>query len=191
MRCRTSGVRHRREFFDLQLDFARRVAPIAGISLADAVLGYTNVYVRLAIGRAFDPEHPVWRDYAAGLERADDPGAWTYQFHLTRPLEGPPGVEAVFGCFAYTLESPQRLRLHFENREERGVAPLSLERAEARREELRRLLAHARQAHPSLREVAGVSWLYNLPAYRRLFPALARKWQRNLLCQRQRTVDER
>jgi hypothetical protein len=47
---------------------------------------------------------------------------------------------------------------------------LSAERAGARRDELRRLFKHVERTQQDVRQVAGVSWLYNLPAYRCLFP---------------------
>ncbi len=163
-------MRYRKEFFDLQLRFARRVAEIAGVPLERAVLDYTNIYIRLAIGRGFDAGHPVWLDYVDGLKRSGDASEWTYQFHLTRPQSEPPGIVAAFGCFSYALERDDRIRLHFENRETGLCSPLSAERADARRTELRALLAHVRRTQPGVEHVVGVSWLYNLPAYRRLFP---------------------
>lgn len=40
-----------------------------------------------------------------------------------------------------------------------------------RRHELRTLFSHVRRAERHAASVRGVSWLYNLEAYRRLFPA--------------------
>ena len=56
-----------RGFFDLQLRFAERIAALAGLPLSRALLEYTNLYVRFGLGRDFDPAHPGWRDYEAGL----------------------------------------------------------------------------------------------------------------------------
>jgi hypothetical protein len=159
-----------REFFDLQLLFARRVGELLGIPLERAVLDYTNIYIRFAIGRGFDAGHPVWRAYTDGLNAAPDAGEWTYRFYLARPPSEPPGVVATFGCFAYARQPAGRIRLHFENREAGAGSPLALSRADARRDELRHLFAHVKRTQPDAQTVAGVSWLYNLPAYRRLFP---------------------
>jgi hypothetical protein len=163
-------VRYQREFFDLQLQFARRAAEIAGLPLERAVLRFTNVYVRLGIGRGFDEAHPVWRAYADGLARAPDAAGWTYEFCRTRPPAEPEGLVATFGCFSYAKESTGRLRLHFENRDPGDVSPLSPQRTEARRAELAALVAHVERTQPYASLIAGVSWLYNLEAYRRLFP---------------------
>ena len=62
-----------RSFFDLQLQFARKVAALSGLPFADALLRYTNLYVRFGLGRDFDPDHPAWREYVAGLPGARTP----------------------------------------------------------------------------------------------------------------------
>ncbi len=82
-------------FFHLQVRFARKVTALSGLPLELALLQYTNLYVRLGLGRAFDPGHPIWREYAAGLGDADDIGEWTYRFYLTRRETEPPGAS---GC---------------------------------------------------------------------------------------------
>jgi hypothetical protein len=163
-------VRYRKEFFDLQLQFARRVAEISDVPLEQAILNYTNIYIRFAIGRSFDPENPVWLDYADGLKSSSAVEEWTYRFYLTRPQSEPPDVVATFGCFSYAHERADRIRLHFENRDTGSSSPVGTDRLDARRHELSQLFAHVSQTHQGVRQVAGVSWLYNLPAYRRLFP---------------------
>ena len=114
----------------------------------------------------------MWREYVAGLAGTPADAAWTYDFHRVRAtaVTGPP-VVATFGCFAYARPPDARLRLHFVNAEPDGGSPLAKERQAARRADLAALFAHV-QAAPggaSLRVVGG-SWLYNLEAYRRLFP---------------------
>lgn len=163
-------MRYPKAFLDLQLRLAARVAELSDLPLEQAILAYTNIYIRFAIGRDFDPGHPVWRDYGDGLKQARDLNEWTYRFYLTRPPSDPAHVAATFGCFAYSLVPADRIRLHFENRDEGPASPLSPERVDARRNELQSLFRHVRQIQPDVRTVAGVSWLYNLPAYRRLFP---------------------
>ena len=160
-----------KSFFDLQLDFAETVAARGGLPLARAVLEYTNVYIRLGLGRAFDPAHPEWREYLAGLHGAHDRRDWTYRFYLKQGREpaGPP-VVATFGCFAYASSGAGRIRLHFENAEPEGCSPLGAERQGQRRAELTALFRHVKAAAQGPLTVAGASWLYNLAAYRRLFP---------------------
>jgi hypothetical protein len=158
-------------FFDLQVQFACRVANLSGLTLEQALLDYTNLYIRFGLGRVFDRDHPGWRQYLDGLQHSADPRAWTYRFYLACPHDvEPPSLVASFGCFSYAKPDGERLRLHFENRDSSGHAPLSRERQWARLAELRALFAHVEQTEPAGLRVAGTSWLYNLPAYRRLFP---------------------
>ena len=158
-------------FFDLQLRFARRVCDLSGMPLGDGLLGYTNFYIRFGLGRAFDPHHAIWIEYMDGLARSADQTAWTVRFFATRQgLPQPSHTVATFGCFSYGHRDAGCLRLHFENADPDGQAPLAAERQSARRSELRALLAHVRHAEPQATRLAGVSWLYNLASYRRLFP---------------------
>lgn len=158
-------------FFDLQLEFADTVTRLSGLPLTRVLLEYTNLYIRFALGRDFDPAHSIWREYLTGLRQARDMREWTYAFYLTRSdaMAGPP-VVATFGCFAYAQPSTERIRLHFQNAETDGRAPLAIERVGARRTELAALLEHVKRTRRQPLRVAGVSWLYNLEAYRRLFP---------------------
>ena len=160
-------------FFDLQLRFAHAVAARTGRALADVLLTHTNLYIRFGLGRTFDASHPVWRQYLAGLQSADDALAWTCGFHRSR-VEVPPGppVVATFGCFSYALIAGNRIRLHFKNLDTEGQSSLGVAHAVRRRAELAELFRHARQAYPGLAGVVGISWLYNLDAYRRLLPGV-------------------
>jgi hypothetical protein len=160
-----------REFFDLQLQFAGKVSELAAIPLETALLDFTNLYVRFVGDRKFDGNSPVWTAYVAGLGRETDLRDWTYRFYRHRPHRvQPASVVATFGCFSYAIEDPSRIRLHFHNADEERYGPLSEERAASRLSELTSLVKHVRTQHRAVRQVAGVSWLYNLPAYRRLFP---------------------
>jgi hypothetical protein len=163
-------VTYAKPFFDLQLRFAQTVARLSGMPLAQALLEYTNLYVRFGLGRDFDPAQPAWREYVAGLRTADDAGEWTYRFYLTRPAAAPPGVAATRGCFSYARLGDDRIRLHFLNVEPDGHSPLGRDRAGQRRADLAALFESVKRAERSPLRVLGVSWLYNLDAYRRLFP---------------------
>ena len=158
-------------FFDLQLRFARKVSLLSGLPLARALLEYTNLYIRFGLGRGFDPAHPTWQEYLAGLSDARDLGEWTFAFYSRRPdAMAAPSVVATFGCFSYARPSAERIRLHFENTETDGQSPLAAERVPQRSAELAALFAHVKGSPGPPPRVRGVSWLYNLAAYRRLFP---------------------
>lgn len=158
-------------FFDLQIAFARKVTPLSGLPLSRVLLEYTNLYIRFGLGRDFDPAQPTWQDYIAGVRDASDVAEWTYAFYVARGGEpaGPP-VVATFGCFSYARLSEDRIRLHFKNVESSGEPPLALEGTSRRMAELGALFDHLKRSSDQPRRVVGASWLYNLEAYRRLFP---------------------
>ena len=63
------------------------------------------------------------------------------------------------------------VRIHFAPIDKGGgTGPLSRAKVEVRRSELTEMFDCIRHDHPQARYVVGVSWLYNLEAYRRLFP---------------------
>lgn len=163
-------MRYAKAFFDLQLQFAHKVAALSGMSVAQALLEYTNLYIRFGLGRDFDPAQPTWREYVAGLQTADDAGEWTYRFYLARPAAPPPGIVATRGCFSYARLGDDRIRLHFLNVEPDGHAPLGRDRLRQRRADLAALFENVKRTQRSPLRVLGVSWLYNLEVYRRLFP---------------------
>jgi hypothetical protein len=158
-------------FFDLQLQFAQTVSGLSGLPLARVLLEYTNFYIRFGLGRDFDPAHPTWQEYLAGLRDASDSREWTYRFYVTRPaIVVPPASVAGFGCFSYSRLSQNRLRLHFRNAETDGHSPLGIERREQRLADLAALFEHIKRTEREPLRMVGASWLYNLGAYRRLFP---------------------
>ena len=160
-----------RAFFDLQLHFAESVSAISRQPLADTLLDYTNFYIRFALGRGFDPGHPGWRDYVAGLRDAHDRAEWTYRFYVSRShAKAGPDVAAAFGCFSYAALGPDRVRLHFENIETGDNSPLAAEHRGERLEDLTALFAHLKRTTQQAPRIVGASWLYNLHAYRCLFP---------------------
>lgn len=160
------------EFFRIQLAFAARVQALAGIALEQALLEYTNFYVRFGCGREFDANHGTWRNYLDGLAHASDPCRWTYEFYLAdAETRTRAPVVVTIGCFSYELQEANRVRLHFRNADTSGYSPLHVSRVEARRAEIAELFAHVRRTVAGEVQVLGTSWLYNLDAYRRLFPA--------------------
>ena len=165
------GARYAKAFFDLQLDFAERVSALSGMPIAQALLEYTNLYIRFGLGRTVDEAHPMWQKYVRGYGAAADRHTYTCEFyrHEAHDDGGPP-VAARFGCFAYARAGEGRIRLHFDTAEPGGASPLSLARKAERIGELAALFVHVRRTEPAVARVAGASWLYNIAAYRRLFP---------------------
>lgn len=160
-----------RGFFDLNYRYAIRIHEVTDLSIEDALLKYTHLYLAFGLGRSFDPTLPAWVEFLSGLVQSSDPLDWinlTYA-RLSGGLPSPV-PENSFGGFSYAVWEGGRVRLHF-----RVVTDCSspLKRAEmpARLRELLTLFAHLRVSAPNARTVLGGSWLYNIEAYRRLFPA--------------------
>jgi hypothetical protein len=160
-----------KDFLALQLRFAERAAVLAHVPRERALLDYTNLYVRFGLGREFDEQHPVWRAYLAGLRASGNISEYTSAFYLRTAgaTTAPPSI-GEFGCFSWAYEEQQRIRLHFINAEPGDVSPLSARERDMRLSELRALFAHVRAVVGDATSVVGISWLYNLEAYRRLFP---------------------
>lgn len=155
-------------FFDLQLSFARRLAERFQLALGDTLYHYTT------FTKSFGQED--WEGYLAGLAQTADPTEWTYQWYLARrDLDAAPDDvtfygHTLFGCFYYVVRDETIIRPHFIKNEWPGQRPLSRERQVVRQAELRRMFAHIRHHVPTAQTVHGNSWLYNLEAYRRLYP---------------------
>ncbi|WP_321935634.1 hypothetical protein [Paraburkholderia sp. J8-2] len=170
-----------RAFYDLQVRFARTAARLAGMPLAAALLDCTNLYVRFGAGRAFDRTHPLWAAYVYGLDECasvSEQCEWTWRYLQRCPThQAAPAVVATVGCFSYAREPHGGVRLHFNAQTDNGMSPLDSRQRAARYVELRALIGHLRShlgesgCAPGDVLIHGTSWLYNVPAYRRLFPA--------------------
>ncbi|MEM7167364.1 MAG: hypothetical protein AAF581_18020 [Planctomycetota bacterium] len=158
-----------REFFELQLLFAATVQTTADLSFEQALLDYTNFYVRLGCGRDFDDTHPNWRDFVAGLAKAADKGAWIHRYYRRdAETQTAPDVTLTSGCFSFAVQD-SCIRIHFRNVDDRS-SPLAVASSSLRLAELTELSRTVRDSVDAALPVVGVSWLYNLQAYRRLFP---------------------
>jgi len=166
-------------YFEIQLRLAQRMTEQTGASLGEMSLRHTNLHRRLGFGVNPPGEGGTagWQAYARALEAAPDLGAQVALSQATcaaNPPETPPlEGQALFGCFAH---DPPRddgvVRLHFFNMDtDAEGGPLAPAKIGRRRAELAELTRHVREAHPEATAIAGKSWLYNLEAYRRLFPA--------------------
>jgi hypothetical protein len=151
------------------------MAQLTSTPLAAACLTFTNLHRRFGFGRAAAHGPAAgWAGYAAGLERCATPAErldWTVAVYaVTRPEAQ---TQPAFGCFSCDAPTPDGVvRIHFSNRDsEDGIGPLDHRKTDRRIGELAAMFGRVREHHPDARTVLGGSWLYNLPAYCRLFPA--------------------
>ena len=163
-------------YFEAQLTLARRIAELTGARLGETAFHVTNLHRRLGLGVPGETPSEAWRGYAARLEATVGLAA---QVHLTQeaflaaPEERlPPPEQTAFGCFAYSPPGEDgRVRMHFYNLDtDEAGGPLAASKMARRKAELAAMVAHIRAAHPQAIGIQGRSWLYNLEAYRRLFP---------------------
>jgi hypothetical protein len=160
----------------LQLHFAEVFASKAGLPLDTAVTFYTNLHRRFGFGRpSKEGRSAEWDEFVRQLvtlrtrpERIE----CTKAFARERLASWRSTTGREFGCFSFDDPKEGVVRIHFAPNDKRdGTGPLSRLKYERRLKELTGMFAFIRQEHPaSARYVVGGSWLYNLEAYRRLFP---------------------
>ncbi|MEZ4679851.1 MAG: hypothetical protein R2932_37100 [Caldilineaceae bacterium] len=162
-----------RAFFGFQLSVARQLVERFSLELADVLQQYTT------FTRPIATEHLAI--YLAGLQAATDATEWAYQWDLVQRAPGPQPNDsmfynrALFGCFHYSIHNDRAgnatiIRPHFIKNDQAGLRALGRERLAVRRAEVRRMFVHIQEHVPGAKTVRGHSWLYNLNAYRRVYP---------------------
>ena len=167
-------IQYAKDFLVLQVRFAQKIAEVSNQTLADVLIDYTILRTLFNLRVSHDISNPLWDTFIEGLCTSDIPEEWTYDFYLQRmAVESAPSDERqFFGCFSYVYpwRNTRKLRLHFENRETRNHGALSKAGMALRKSELSAMFRHIQAKHPDVETVRGGSWLYNIPAYLRLFP---------------------
>ncbi|MCZ6640705.1 MAG: hypothetical protein O7F71_03960 [Gammaproteobacteria bacterium] len=167
-----------REWFDLQLQLVDVIVARRNLSYQEAITSYTNLPRRFGFalhdGGSNAAEWPGYlRRMSTSCTRSARLGC-TETFARTH-LQPWASIERKreFGCFNFVPPDDRGLvRIHFAPKDnEGGRGPLSRTKVERRRSELTEMFDYIRHDYPQARYVVGVSWLYNLEAYRRLFPA--------------------
>ena len=162
-----------RDYFSLQLRLAEVISEKTASRLADAVFQYTNFFRRFGLG--YLPEvTPEWQKYADKLNTLQTHEArvkWTQEFFRhSAPERLPPGRRR-FGCFGVDPANQDgAVRIHFSNYENDAIGPLRRAKIDTRKQELHAMFTYVHKTYPHAQKVQGGSWLYNLEAYRRLFP---------------------
>lgn len=164
-------------YFEVQLRLAGRMAELTGVSLGEAAFHYTNLHRRFGLGFSglSEPARP-WLDYAARLDAARDldgqVAVTRAMFRASSDEVWPRAGQEGFGCFA--LDAPSEdsvVHIHFYNQDtDAAGGPLAAAKVERRRAELAAMVRRIRETRPGATHIRGKSWLYNLEAYRRLFP---------------------
>ena len=167
-------IQYAKEFLTLQVKFAQKIAEVSKQALPDVLIDYTILRMLFNLRVSHDISNPLWNAFIIGLELSDNSEDWTYNFYRQRMTVKPDVSDdrRFFGCFSYVYpwRGTKKLRLHFENRETSDRGTLSKERMAIRKSELSAMFRYIHANHPDVETVRGGSWLYNIPAYLRLFP---------------------
>ncbi|MBX3495306.1 MAG: hypothetical protein KF769_03610 [Parvibaculum sp.] len=177
LEARAEKAMRLRPYFDLQLRFAEAMAAACGYGWARSLVLNTNFHRRFALGDwNAGSVRPFWADYLTAMENVSGRKARldvTCDFFARAEAETLPTNQKEFGCFSLEPLKPEGVvRIHFGNRfpVRDDLGPLSQARQPDRLAELRALFAYVYRKMPEARVVHGGSWLYNVEAYRRLFP---------------------
>lgn len=163
------AARPYQDYFELQLRFAARHAALTGAPFTEAVARCTNIRRRLGLwGPAGEAPWASFLGAIQGCLTLGDILGIAMDAHDSAPRQSP----SRFGCFTFDPPDPQGcLRLHFMPEERhRQASPLAETKLPERRAELQALFTEVRRLYPEVREVRGLSWLYHVQAYKRLFP---------------------
>lgn len=158
------------DYFSLQLKFAAHYAAKASVPLGIAIERCTNLRRRLNL---CDGDGAVrWNHFLAQIPGISEDLA--AQLALCAEYQQPIAstkTEQSYGCFSYDPpDATGTLRIHFLPPKDIGSSPLAFTNLAERLAELREMFSQIRRSEPKATSVRGVSWLYNLSAYKRLFP---------------------
>ena len=173
--ARLERARRLRDLFEVQLRLTERVSMAECVPIHQLVGRVTNLHMRFGLGDIDKvPPSPEWQAYCdalAPLRTLEARADLTEETFACAAEEVPPAREA-FGCFGFDPpDGDGVLRIHFRNQDSAdGVGPLDRSKIPRRRAELAAMFARIAELHPTATAVQGGSWLYNLEAYRRLFP---------------------
>jgi len=162
------------DFLTIQAQYAERVAALADIPLTRALFLYTSLPIRFGVPFGDLVEtHSDWQAFLSALQASGDLPQTVAAFHARsqRSLLGLFPTRPQFGCFSFEyLPHERAVRPHFANRDAPYPGALHADHVPTRKAELTAMFQNVHARFPEARTVIGLSWLYNLPAYRRLFP---------------------
>jgi hypothetical protein len=166
-----------KEFTTLQYNFAKRANEITSTPIYDCLFNYTSLPIRFGIQFSeLNTNNPIWQEF---LKKAENNNVENiiYEYHIQQQKDAPP-MRTQFGCFSYDVLVEERgVKIHFANNDSPEPGVLSTERIPARKEELKEMFSEIKSKYPDFTFVISSSWLYNIPAFNRLFPS---EFTRNL-----------
>ncbi len=169
-----------KEFFALQLSCAHKLANRFRRNLDDILYDYTTFArsIELTPERPYDQSNPVWKGYIEGLRRAVDDAEWTHYYYSNHCAKDPTSTDEafngnmLFGSFYFVLRDNRVVRPHFIKLgdDTSPNSPISKERLAESLANLTSMFQYIKDNVSGAKTVKGNTWLYNLEAYKRLFP---------------------
>ena len=155
-----------RDYFTIQVEFAKKLAEVTGQSFFEAHRTRTNFYRRLGFGKSLGASHPGWQEFIAGGE--EDAAERAYNICMTPVHNFETRKKVWFGCFNPEYKPEKKtVFIHFGNKEKTGSP---FDNPEKRKQDLKEMFTYIKATYPDVQFVAGHSWLYNLEQYKNLFP---------------------
>jgi hypothetical protein len=162
-----------KEFFELQIQFAKKLSEVSGTSFPELLLSHTGLYHFFRLGRVVDGDNPVWQEFISQGDQHMAERAYDLYLQIERARESSPENQKPrrkkFGCFQHEYSKEEKtVYMHFGNREEKDSPFANIEK---RKQELKTMFEYIKEHHPGAEYVRGDSWLYNVDKYKEIFPS--------------------
>lgn len=167
------------EFFYAQAAFAKRWSQFSSESLRTALTLRTSLEDIFLDANVYNGHFASsWMGLLHSVDRqlsVDEIASIIQKYYLTTPGKeyDPFGPiydgDKHFGPFSYSMHSTVA-HIHFSNTHRGSKSDLDIAYLDERKKDIGRLIRKIMATHPEIKTIAGFSWLYNLPAYLRIFP---------------------
>jgi len=162
-----------KELINLIIQYAKKKSQISQLELIEAIRNFTPIYYLIGnYDWEFKEDSIYWQEFLQRYENGEDLVELVYDMYIKNCKEF--SNYKWFGCFRYSFVEDKdgngTVKLHFLNDRTSKEGPLASSQKENRLRELKDLFEDVKKNHPNAKYVQGGSWLYNLEAYRRLFP---------------------
>lgn len=168
--------------FSLQDKYAQRAVEISKLTHGQALMEFTQFWRRIhntlelknkKMEWSFDPTTSEWQEFMSRISKGESADLVAVDLSMRNNQDTEAG-KRYFGCFRYDFNAKFNddtgvIKIHFKNRDESGLGPLSKKRQSERREDLTQMFTDIKHNYPQAQVVHGGSWLYNLESYRRYF----------------------
>jgi hypothetical protein len=162
-----------KDFFDLQIQFAKKLSEVSGIPFPELLLSHTGLYHFFKLGKVVDVNNPVWQKFISQGDQHMVERAYDLYVQVQRARELSPENKKPrrmhFGCFQHDYnEQGKTVYMHFGNTEKRGSP---FDDIGKRKQELKTMFEYIKEHHPEAEYVRGDSWLYHVKDYKEIFPS--------------------